>query len=93
MNYHVSSRLGGIFHISAAAAVLAALMLAGHYGESINSRIDAKNLPAPGNASSEFVANCAAPPLNAGVTAISCNGPTQNAGLTDIALMSAKIRD
>ena len=82
-----------MFLIYAAAGIFAALMLTGHYGESMDSRIDGKTLPARSSASPDFVADCVVPPRDAGVATIGCSGSTQSAGLTDIALMSAKTRD
>ena len=93
MNYRVSSRHGGMFHIYAAVGIFTALMLAGHYGESMDSRINGQTLPARSSASPDLVANCVVPPRDAGVATTGCSGSTQSAGLTDIALTSAETRD
>jgi hypothetical protein len=60
MRFLASMRRNGIFHVSAVVAVLAALMLASHFGESINGRINANSLPTHDAAAADLLARCMA---------------------------------
>ena len=60
MRFLASMRRNGVSHVSAVVAVLAALMLASHYGESINGRIDGDSLPTRIAPAANLLARCTA---------------------------------